>query len=169
MDIYCQSPNPLISPGFHELKIFYKKQDEILSFQKELECKLRNVVKENKKPNYQKSPVNRDFDIFADKTENISQLKLDMTSIDALEKNSPLKRITPSQKNTRIRAESIQAQINMKEANSRLQQHLSQSSIAQTHSPLNSQMLAGKKKLKLVSIGEDKERTWVHANNEHVD
>ena len=47
---YGQSPNPLISPGFHELK--NQKRDEILSLKKELESKLRNVVKESKKPNY---------------------------------------------------------------------------------------------------------------------
>ena len=80
---YGQSPNPIISPGFHELK--NQKRGQILSLKKELELQLKNNVTESKKPQNDRKPFKTVVE-FADKTHNISQLKLELASIDALEK-----------------------------------------------------------------------------------
>ena len=108
LDGYGQSPNPVISPGFHELK--NKKRDQLISLKKELELQLRNVVTESKKTVNERKSFKTVVDRSADRTQNISQLKLELASIDALEKKSPLKSITNSnKKNMSFKAESIKS------------------------------------------------------------
>ena len=74
------------------------------------------MVTESKKTMTERKSFKTVVDRSADKTQSISQLKLELASIDALEKKSPMKSISPvgilnnsNKKNLSFKAESIKS------------------------------------------------------------